>query len=61
MKSLNRMLLGAAAARVLWLGDSLLFWLVKDCAFIQALFPAVPSGRLLIRLIVAVVLLLFGI
>lgn len=61
MNSLNRMLLCAAAALFFWLGDSLLFCLIKDCAFIQALFPAVPSWRLLIRLIVAVLLLLFGI
>ena len=61
MNSLNRMLLCVAAALFFWLGDSLLFCLMKDCAFIQALFPAVPSGRLLVRLIVAVFLLLFGI
>ena len=61
MNSLNRMLLCAAAAVFFWLGDSLLFCLMKDCAFIQALFPAVPGSRLLIRLIVAVLLLLFGI
>ena len=60
MRSVHRLLLCAIAAVVLWLGDSLLFCLLKDCSFIQALFSAVPSSRLLVRLIIAVLLLFYG-
>lgn len=61
MRSFQRMLLCAAAALALWLIDALLFCFAKDCTFAQALFTAVPSWRLLLRLLVAVGLLFVGI
>lgn len=60
MDSLHRLLLCALAAAGLWLGDSLLFCFIKDCAFSQALFLAVPRLRLLLRLLIVVVLLFWG-
>ena len=60
MRSTHRLLLCAFIALGLWLGDTLLFCLTKDCAFVPALFSAVPRSRLLLRLIVAVLLLFYG-
>ena len=60
MRSFPRLLLCVAAALVFWLVDSLLFCFAKDCAFFSALFTAVPSGRLLIRLLVVLALLFYG-
>ena len=60
MRSVHRLLLCAIIAAFFWLGDSLFFCLLKDCTFIQGLFSAVPSGRLLIRLLIVVLLLFYG-
>ena len=61
MHSFQRMMLCAAAAAAFWLADSLLFCFSSDCAFLSALFAAVPGGRLLLRLIIVAVLLFWGI
>lgn len=60
MRYFQRLLLYAASALAFWLVDSLLFCFAKDCLFAAALFAAVPSGRLLFRLIVVAVLLFIG-
>lgn len=61
MRPVPRLMLSFAIAGWLWLADALFLCLQIDCGFLPALFELVPDGRLLVRLIVALTLLFYGV
>ena len=60
MRQLHTLATFIAAAVLFWLFDSLLLTIASGNGFLFSLWEGVPPGRLIFRLVVALLILLFG-